>query len=54
MSESTDKSRKIYADHKNYISKPTCLIHGPGHSSDECKVLVYVGSKYAEAVPAKY
>ena len=39
MSESTGKRRKMYVYHPKDGSKLTCLIHGPGHSSDECKVL---------------
>ena len=35
MSESADKRRNSYVDHHKDISNQTCLIHGPGHSSDE-------------------
>ena len=31
--------------------KTTCFIYGPGNSSDECKVLGYFGSKYANSRP---
>ena len=39
MSESGGKHRKRYVDHPKDRSKLNCLIHGPGHSSDECKVV---------------
>ena len=38
MSDSDGKSRKRYIYHPTYIPKPTCLIHGTGHSSYEYKV----------------
>ena len=44
---------KRYGDYLKGKSKPICLIHGPGNSSDEYKVLVYSGSKYAKIVPTK-
>ena len=47
ISESSGKRRKIYVDYPMGKSK-TCLIHGPGNSSDECKVLGDFGSKYAK------
>ena len=53
MSESADKGRKVCVDHLKDISTPTCLIHGPGHSSDQCKVLGDFGSKYAKSRPTK-
>ena len=31
MSESASKCRRIYLDYLKGKSKPTCLIHGPGH-----------------------
>ena len=34
-SESYVKHRNIYVDHPKYRSKPTFIIHGPRHSSDE-------------------
>ena len=47
-SESYGKCRKSYVDHLKGRSKLTCLIHGPGHLSDECKVLGEFGTKYAK------
>ena len=44
---------KIYVDYPKGNSKPTCLIHNPGHSSYECKVLGDFGSKYAIIMPTK-
>ena len=37
--------KKRYVNHPRDQSKLTCLIRGPGHSSDECKVLSYFVSK---------
>ena len=31
-----------------------CLVHGPRHSSDECKVLGVFGNNYANSDPNKY
>ena len=45
---------KIYVDYPKGNYKPTCLIHNPGHSSYECKVLGDFGSKYAIIRPTKY
>ena len=53
MSEISGKNRKRYVDHPKDRSKPTCLIHGPRHSSDERKVLGDLGSKYAKISPTK-
>ena len=53
MSKSADKLRKRYIYHPKGKSKPTCLIHGPGNSSDECRVLGDFGSKYAKIRPTK-
>ena len=52
-SKSAGKIRKRYVDHPKDRSKLTFLIHGPGHSSDECKVLGYFGSKYYKIRPDK-
>ena len=46
MSESAGKRRKRYVDHPKDILELTFIIHGPGDSSDECKVLVDFGYKY--------
>ena len=53
MSESAGKRRKIYVDYPKGKYKPTCLIHGPRNSSDECKVLGDCGSKYVKSRPTK-
>ena len=39
---------KRYLDHPKDRSKLTCLIHGPGNSSDECNVLGDFGFKYSK------
>ena len=54
MSESAEKCRKMYVYHPKDRQKLNCIIHGPGHSSDECKVLGDSGSKYAKGRPTKY
>ena len=46
MSDSTGKHRKRYVDHPNDIYKLTCLVYGPGNSSDKYKVLGDFGFKY--------
>ena len=46
------KRRKQYVDRSKSASK-TCIIHGPGHSSDEFKVLGEFGTKYAVTQPTK-
>ena len=53
MGESSGKHRKIYIDHPKDRYKPTRLIHGPGNSSDECKVPGDFGSKHAISRPTK-
>ena len=35
-------------DNSKDISKLICIIHGPRHKSDECKVLGDFGSKYSK------
>ena len=50
--ESTGKRRKRHVDIPTGKSK-TCLIHGPGHSSEECKVLGDFGTKYVNIRPIK-
>ena len=54
MSESAGKCRKRYVDNPKDISKLTCTIHGPGHSSDECKVLGDFVTNYAKDGRTKY
>ena len=46
ISKRTGNHRKRYLDHSKDRPKQTYLIRGPGHSSDECKVLGDFGSKY--------
>ena len=53
MSESAGKRREIYVENPMGESK-TCQIHGPSHSSDQCKFLRYFGSKYGKSIPTKY
>ena len=53
MSYITVNLSKRYLDHTKDRSKPICIIHGPGHSSDECKVLGDLGSKYAKSMTTK-
>ena len=50
---SSIKRRKQYVDRLKSASK-TCMIHGPGHSSDECNFLGEFVTKYAAAHYAKY
>ena len=50
--ESAGKHRKSYVDRPTGKLK-TCLIHGPGHSSEECKVLGDFGTKYAKSRPTE-
>ena len=42
-----------YVDHTNDILNTACIIHGPGNSSDECKVLGDFGYKYDIIRPTK-
>ena len=49
MSKRAGKRKQGYVDHLRYRLKLTCIIHGPGNSSDECKVLNYFGSKYTKS-----
>ena len=53
MSESAGRLRKSYVDHPKDRSKLICIIHGPGNSSEECKVLGNFGSNYSKRRPAK-
>ena len=50
MSESAGKRRKRYVDDTKDRYKLTCLIHIPGNSSNECKVLGCFGSKYSKSM----
>ena len=50
--ESAGKCRKRHVDSPTGKSK-SCIIHGPGHSSDVCKVLGDFGTKYANIRPTK-
>ena len=52
MVESSGKRINRYVDVSKSKSK-TCLIHGLGHSSDECKVLGDFVAKYAKGKPTK-
>ena len=54
ISQSADLCRKRYVDHTEGRSKLNCLVHSPGHSSDECKVLRNFCSKYFKRRPNKY
>ena len=53
MIKISGKHKKRYVNHPRDKSKLTCLISGPGHSSDECKVLSDFGSKYTKSRPNK-
>ena len=50
--ESAGKRRKKYVDIPTGKSKKR-IIHGSGHSSEECKVLGDFGTKYANSSPTK-
>ena len=50
--DSAVKRRKQTVDSPKGKSK-TCLIYGPGHSSEECEVLGDFGIKYANSGPTK-
>ena len=51
--EIADKRRKRHVDSPTGKSK-ICLIHGPGHSTEECKILGDLGTNYANIRPTKY
>ena len=53
MSESLVNIRKRHIHYPKDRSKLTRIIHGPGHSSYECKVLGDFGSKYYKSSPTK-
>ena len=50
--ESAGKRRKRHVDSPTGKIK-NCLIHGPGHSSEECKVVGDFETKYANSRPTK-
>ena len=50
--ESAGKHRNRHVDIPTGKSK-TCIIHGPGHSSEECKVLGDFGTNHAKSRPTK-
>ena len=52
MGERDGKRKKRYVDRPTGQSK-TCLIHGPVHSSDKCKILGDFGAKYTKGKPTK-
>ena len=52
MGGSAGKRKKQYVDRPMGKSK-TCLINGPRHSSDKCKVLGDFGAKNAKGNPTK-
>ena len=54
ISDISVNCRKRYVDHLKYISKLICLIHDPGHSSYECKLLGDFVYKYYKIIPTKY
>ena len=39
---------------KTTSAEKTCFLHGPGHSSGECKLLKEYSKKYASQHPHKY
>ena len=53
ISDSNRKHRGKNVDNTKNRPKLTCLIYGPGHSSDECKALGDFGSKYDKIIPTK-
>ena len=53
MSERPGKRRRRSVYHPQGRSKPTCIIHGTMHSSDECKVMGDFGSNDDKRSPAK-
>ena len=52
--ESAGKRRKRYVDHPKGTLKLTCIINGPGYSSNKCNVLGDFGTKYNKEKPTKY
>ena len=49
------KSKTRNADKSNgNLTEKNCMIHGAGHSSEECKVLSDFGRKWSSVRPSKY
>ena len=46
MGKRFDKHKKIFVDFSRDKLQLACLIYGPGHHSDECKVLNEFDNKY--------
>ena len=53
-SECSYNHRKRYVHHNKDRSQLSCLIHGPGHSSYQDKVLGGFGTNYVKDRPTKY
>ena len=53
MSERTGKRRNRYVDKLKGKYKPTFLIHRPVNSSEECRIRIDFGPKYANNRPTK-
>ena len=47
MGKLSGKRNQRYVYPPRDIYKLTCIIHGFGHSSDECKLIKYFSTKYA-------
>ena len=47
------KCKKIYVDSLRERSKLTCMIHAPGHSSEQYKFLNYFCKKFTTVGPFK-
>ena len=48
MGKQTGKRKKNCVYHLRDQLKLTCLVHGPGYTTDECKALNGFGTKYAK------
>ena len=53
MGKCTGKCKQIYVDRSGKISQTTCIINGPGHSSDEYKMLNDFDNIYTKVRPFK-
>ena len=53
MIESDGNHGKRYVDYPKSKYRTTCLIHGPMHSSDGCKVLGDFDFYYTKSMPRK-